>query len=309
MPTLSLIIPCYFDDALVADTAARLRALEPAFPSDTVLEYIWVDDGSTDDTWKALQALKASQPERNRIIRLAKNVGSYTAIVCGMAHATGDCCAVIASDLQDPPELLPQMYSHWHSGFKLVIAHRQGRKEGWLTKALATTFQHLIRRFALPNLPRGGFDFVLFDASLKEVVVQLQEKNTNSLYLLLWTGHTYVSIPYTRQPRTTGKSKWTLSKKLKLFVDSFVAFSFFPVRLISTIGLLLGILALGYGVFVIIARLTGMITIEGWTALMVVLLFVSAFQMIALGILGEYIWRVLDQVRGRPNYLVLEKEL
>ena len=132
----------------------------------------------------------------------------------------------------------------------------------------------------------------------------MKEKNTNSLFLMLWMGFDYVSIPYTREERKIGKSRWTLKKKLKLFVDSFVSFSFFPIRAITSLGFLLGIAALIYACFVVVARLTGLVDSEGWSSLMLVLLFVSSFQMISMGILGEYLWRTLDASRNRPNYLI-----
>ena len=132
----------------------------------------------------------------------------------------------------------------------------------------------------------------------------MEEKNTNCLYLMLWLGYDYVSIPYKRAERQIGKSRWTLQKKLKLFVDSFVSFSFLPIRAITTLGFILGFLALGYGFFVAFAKATGLIPISGWSSMMMVVLFVSSFQMISIGVLGEYLWRTLDASRKRPNYLI-----
>ena len=139
---------------------------------------------------------------------------------------------------------------------------------------------------------------------VREEVLKMKEKNTNSLFLMIWMGFDFVSIPYTREERKIGKSRWTLKKKLKLFVDSFVSFSFFPIRAITSLGFLLGVSAFLYGIFVILARMSGLISAEGWSSLMLVLLFVSSFQMISMGILGEYLWRTLDASRNRPNYLV-----
>jgi dolichol-phosphate mannosyltransferase len=146
----------------------------------------------------------------------------------------------------------------------------------------------------------------LFDKKLKDEVVGMNEKNTNQLFLLAWLKYDYVNIPYLRRKREIGKSKWTLGKKVKLLVDSFVAFSFFPIRLISILGFILGLFALLYGIFVIYAKLTGLVPLQGWSAIMVVLLIVSSFQMIALGIIGEYVWRAMDAARKRPNFIVDE---
>jgi dolichol-phosphate mannosyltransferase len=197
-----------------------------------------------------------------------------------------------------------KMYDYWCKGLKLVIANREERKEGFFKTLFASSFHWLMKNFAIAKLPEGGFDYVLFDRMVKEEVVKMKEKNTNSLFLMIWMGFDFVSIPYTREERKIGKSRWTLQKKLKLFVDSFVSFSFFPIRAITSLGFLLGIAAMLYGFFVVFARLLGLIDAEGWSSLMLVLLFVSSFQMISMGILGEYLWRTLDAGRGRPNFLV-----
>ncbi|GAA4372996.1 glycosyltransferase family 2 protein [Hymenobacter koreensis] len=304
MPKLSIIIPCYFNELNIPLTGAELLANEQNFPPDVTFEYVLVDDGSRDGTWNALCRFKEQHPEKVTVVKLAGNVGSYNAIVAGMAQATGDCVAVITADLQDPPQLLAQMYAYWEQGFKLVLANRADREEGPVQRVVSNTFHYLMRRIALPGVPTGGFDMVFFDRQLCSEVVRLQERNSNVFYLLVWLGYPYVSIPYTRRKRQVGRSRWTFSKKVKLFVDSLLAFSFFPVRAISVLGLLLGLSAMSYGLFLLVLRLTGAPEPEGWTALMLVLLFVSAFQMIALGVIGEYVWRGLDASRNRPMYVV-----
>jgi dolichol-phosphate mannosyltransferase len=263
-----------------------------------------VDDGSGDGTFEALCRFEAENPDKVKVVKLVANAGSYNAIVAGMELATGDCNVVITADLQDPPALMVKMYDYWKKGLKLVIANRKERDEGFFKSLFANSFHWMMKRLALPNLPDGGFDYVLFDRMVREEVVRMKEKNTNSLFLMLWMGFDFVSIPYIREERKIGKSRWTLKKKLKLFVDSFVSFSFFPIRAITTLGFILGFAALLYGIFVIVARLSGIIDSQGWSSLMLVLLFVSSFQMISMGILGEYLWRTLDASRERPNYLV-----
>lgn len=304
MALLSIIIPCYYNEENIPITYARLKGMEADLPEGTQVEYIWVDDGSGDGTYGVLKSLYEAEPNRMVIIKLAGNVGSYNAILSGMAHAKGDCCTVISADLQDPPELIPQMFGHWQKGIKLVMANRQRRKEGFIKRFLAKSFHALIRKFALKNIPPGGFDFVLFDAALNKEVVEMSEKNTNTLFLLPWLGYPYVTIPYVRQQREIGKSRWTTSKKIKLFIDSFIAFSYAPVRIITICGVLLGAGAFIYAIYVLYARLSGQIDVEGWSALMFILLLVSSFQMVAIGILGEYLWRTLDAVRKRPPYVI-----
>ncbi|MCU0441506.1 MAG: glycosyltransferase family 2 protein [Bacteroidia bacterium] len=304
MAKVSIIVPCYYNEQNIPITAAALIANEATFPESTQFEYVMVDDGSGDDTYQALQHFKNQYPSKVTVVKLSGNFGSYNAIQAGMQYATGDCTVVIGADLQDPPELMAQMFGYWQQGIKLVLANRQEREDGLISKTLSNTYQRMMQKYALPNLPNGGFDYCLFDKQLREQVVQLAENNTNSLYLLLWLNYPYVAIPYTRKARTIGKSRWTIRKKVKLFIDSFVSFSYTPLRLITISGLVLGIVALGYAFYVIGARLSGAIEVEGWTSMMVVFLLISAFQMIALGIMGEYLWRSLDAARKRPPFIV-----
>ena len=168
--------------------------------------------------------------------RPTKTFPSSNAIVAGTEYSTGDCVSVITADLQDPPELIAKMYDYWLKGIKFVVANRTNREESFVKKTLANTFQYLIKKHALPNIPKGGFDFVLFDKQLKEELIKIKEKNTNSLYLLAWMNFEMVSIPYTRLERKVGVSKWTFKKRMKLFIDSFVSFSYLPLRLITILG-------------------------------------------------------------------------
>lgn len=306
MPKISVIIPCYYNEDNIPVTFSKLKNNEAIFQKKVDIEYVFVDDGSKDKTWEKLLEVKSQHPDNVKIIRLAGNVGSYNAVLAGMEYATGDCNVIIAADLQDPPELMLKMYDYWAKGVKLVIGHRTDRNDSFLTNLFSNTFHFLIKKFALSNVPSGGFDYVLFDRNIKNQLLELKEKNSNIFYLMVWMGFDYVSIPYVRQAREIGTSRWTLSKKIKLFIDSFVAFSFFPLRLITITGLLLGFSAFVYGLFIVYSRYTGYIDVEGWSALMVVLLFVSSFQMISIGIIGEYVWRTADAARNRPLYIAEE---
>src|SRR5215203_6157417 len=304
MPKISIVIPCYFNEGNIPVTTAELISNESLFPNDLSFEYVLVDDGSKDNTYAELLKFREQYPGRVKVIKLAGNVGSYNAILAGLTYATGDCNVILTADLQDPPELIPKMYEYWLKGIKFVIANRSDREESWTQKLFSGAYHKLIKKLALKNIPDGGFDLVLFDKQLREEAVRMSENNAHLIYLLAWMNFDYVSIPYVRRKREIGKSRWTLHKKVKLFIDSFVSFTFFPIRTISVIGILLGIIAFFYGLFVIIAKFTGLIPLQGWTSLMVVLLFVSSFQMISLGIIGEYVWRSLDAARKRPNFIV-----
>lgn len=306
MPKISVIIPCYYNELNIPITTQELIQNERLFADDVVFEYVMIDDGSKDNTLAEIQKFKTAYPHKVIIVKLSGNFGSYNAIQAGMKYASGDCNIVIAADLQDPPELMLKMYEYWNKGVKLVIANRNEREDTFASRFFAQQYQKLIRKYALPNLPNGGFDYCLFDKQLCKQVVEMNENNTNSLYLLMWLKYDYVSIPYTRRIRKVGKSHWTLQKKITLFIDSFVSFSYTPLRLITTTGILLGLGSFAYAIFVVIARLSGLIVLEGWTTMMVVFLIISSFQMMALGIIGEYLWRNLEASRKRPAYIIDE---
>lgn len=306
MPLLSVIIPCYYNAPNIGPTTRALFSAESNLPQGTKVEYIFVDDGSGDETLQELLNVKAAGKRNVKVIKLTGNFGSHNAVLAGMEYAEGDCILLLSADLQEPPELIAQMYVAWAKGMKVVIAHRIKRPESWRKTLFANTYHRLMKRYVLPDLPDGGFDVVMFDKQVKDNLLEIKEKNTSITYLIAWMRYEYAAIPYERRAREIGKSRWTLRKRIKLFIDSFVAFSFLPVRMISLTGLALGVCALLYAAAILLFRITGYIEVEGWTTLMVVLLLVSSFQMIALGVIGEYVWRSLDASRKRPPYVVEE---
>lgn len=309
LPLISVIIPCFRNEANIPVTGMRLIENEALLEGRARFEYILIDDGSPDKTWESICAFQALHPTQVKAIRFTRNFGSTNATYAGMEIAEGDCTIIISADLQDPIELFPKMFDYWQKGIPLVIANRGQREEPLLQRWISGLSHLLIRKFALNKLPEGGFDFVLFDRKVREHITQIQDKNSFLPYLLIWLGYDFVSIPYVRKKREIGRSSYTLGKKIKSLVDSFVAFSFFPVRMISILGLSLGLIALLYALVVIVGKSLGLIPIDGWTSMMVILLLVSSFQMIGIGILGEYIWRTLDASRSRPNYIIAEKHL
>lgn len=306
MVLISIIVPCYRNAENIAPTFERLTAMVRHLPEGTSVEHIFVDDGSGDGTFAALSDLQQTHPSHVIAIKLARNVGPHNACLAGMRYAKGACITVIPADLQEPPELIPRMFDHWRKGIKLVLANRDEREEGIGSRSLSAVFHWLMKTLAFRKVPKGGFGWALFDRAVMDELLAMSEKNTNTLFLLAWMGYDHVVVPYTRTKRGIGRSGWTLSKKIKLFIDSFVAFSFFPIRAITLGGLILAVLALGYAGLLLYASLSGRIAVKGWSALMLVLLVVSSFQMIALGILGEYLWRTLDAARRRPAYFLDE---
>ena len=303
---ISFLIPCYFNELNIPVTTKALIENESNFSTSTQFEYIFIDDGSKDNTLKELMAFRDKFHEKVKIIKLTGNFGAFNAISAGLKFSTGDCNIILTADLQDPIELIPKMFSYWENGIKLVIANRENRQDSYLQNIFSNFFHFIIRKFALKSVPKGGFDLILFDKKILNQIKSMNHQNTHLIYLISSLKYDYISIPYTRLKRELGRSKWTLSKKIKLFIDTFVSFSYFPLRLISVTGIFLGFFSVFYAVFILYNRLQENIVIEGWSTNMIAFLLISSFQMISIGIIGEYLWRTLESTRNRPNYIIDE---
>jgi dolichol-phosphate mannosyltransferase len=303
MKIFSVVVPVYYNEPNLAETIPQLLSLAESLP-DYALELVFVDDGSGDNSLNILLDFQSRYPEIIKVIKLTHNFGSMAAIQAGFTVATGDCVGMIAADLQDPPDLFIEMVQHWEQGNKAVFAVRQDREESALQVLLSNSYYALIRRFAIHNYPIGGFDFFLVDRQVIDEINRIREKNTNIMTLIFWLGFEPIIIPYIRRSRKKGKSRWTLGKKIKLFVDTFVAFSYFPIRILSIMGFSVAFLAVLYGMYIFIYWLFFGIEVMGWVPTMIVLTFTSGLQMTMLGILGEYLWRALDEIRKRPPYVI-----
>jgi dolichol-phosphate mannosyltransferase len=299
MPELSIVVPVYHNEENLPDL---VPALERATAGIDV-EFVFVDDGSGDGSWAWLEAWAAREP-RLTAVKLARNFGSFTACTAGLAQARGAAAVIISADLQDPPELIPEMVRRWRDGHEVVLAVRNRREEPWHQRALAGVYYRLMRRWALRDMPVGGFDFCLIDRKVIDIVTRIEERNTSLMGLVLWSGYRRAEIPYTRRAREKGRSMWTLTKKLKYFADSLVAFSYAPIRLMQLLGVLIALVGFGWAALIIVLRLRNDIAIEGWSALMVVVLVLGGLQLVTLGVLGEYLWRTLDEAKRRPLYLI-----
>lgn len=305
MKKFSIIVPVYQNEENLPETIPNLLKLDESL-QDYSLELIFVDDGSKDNSFKILSEFKSKHPDIIKIIKLTRNFGAPAAAQAGIKYATGDLIGKINADLQDPPELFLDMIKHWEKGFKAVFAIRKDRKDTLPSKIIAKGFYSLLRRHAISNYPKGGFDFFLIDRKVADEFNKIQEKNTNINTLIFWLGFDYVTVPYTRKERTKGKSKWTFSKKTKYFVDSFVGFSYFPIKILSLLGIVFAVGSFIYGLYVLYNWLSGNIQVEGWTTIIIILTFTAGIQMTMIGILGEYLWRTLDEARKRPPYVVDE---
>ena len=304
MSSFSIVVPVFHNARSLPDLLAEFQAVAARNPDDD-FEFIFVDDGSRDDSFDVLKKLAAGEP-RMKVAKLSRNFGSNPAVMAGLSLAKGDAVGALAADLQDPPALLHDMISRWREGHKVVIAARRGRGDPFPTSLLSDTFYRLFRRFAIKSMPKRGFDFFLIDQQVCALISGIQENNAYLMGLILWLGFEPHVLHYDRQAREKryGQSMWTLGRKVKYFIDSFVAFSHFPIRVSSALGMLFSLVGLLYAVWVIYSRLALGVSIEGWASLIVVVLIAAGIQMLILGIIGEYMWRNLDETRRRPRFII-----
>ncbi len=268
-------------------------------------EIIMVNDGSPDNSWAIMSEL-AEKDNHIKIVRLSRNYGAYEAVFTGYKYATGDCITVKGVDLQEPAELTVRMFRRWKEGAKVVLAVRESRNDSIITTFMSNLYYSVIRCLAQRGMPKHGFDIYLIDRCIADVIIQMHEKNSPITLQILWAGFDPVYESYVRQERRIGKSSWNTEKKIKLSIDSLINFSYFPIRFMTYIGFLVWFFSLAWGIYLIICNLLGKIDTKGYTTIVVLILFFAGMIMAMLGILGEYIWRILDNTRNRPMAVVVE---
>lgn len=299
---LSIIIPVYFNEDNLNPLYEDIRQ-KIINTIDFEYEIIFVDDGSRDNSYAVMKEL-ARIDRHIKIISLSRNFGSHAAILCGLAKCTGDCAVIKAADLQEPTELIVEMVDRWKKGNNVVLAVREGREESKRQKVFADLYYGLVRKTALPNMPKGGFDVYLIDRKVIDVLMALDERNSALTGQILWSGFKTDEVYYTRLARKIGSSKWTLKKKIRLVTDTLFSFSALPIKVVSLVGMFSFFGALVWAVLVLIFKLSGHIQVSGWTTLFIFNLFSFGIIMLTLGILGEYLWRTFDASRNRPPYII-----
>jgi len=302
--TLTVVTPAYNEATNLPILYERLQRTLGSAVSNW--EWIVIDDHSRDGTFAVLKELARSE-SRLRAYRFARNSGSHIAVRCGLANAGGDCAVVMAADLQDPPEAIPLLIEKWKAGADVVWAVREERLgESQRTLLFARLYYWLMRRVVgLQSIPEHGADFFLIDRKVIDAVSRFSESNTSIFALLSWMGFKQDSVSYVKQARTHGRSGWTLAKKVKLLLDSITSFSFFPIRIMSYAGFCLALLGFLYALVVIVNAIFRR-PVQGYPSLMVAVLVIGGMQMLMMGVLGEYVWRTLDESRRRPRFLIEE---
>ncbi len=268
-------------------------------------EFIFVNDGSRDNSLKELKELKEKTgDQRIKIISFSRNFGQMAAILAGWKYAKGDAVINMAADLQDPPAQCVEMIKEWEAGNEIVISYRKKHRTSGLNKLTSYLFYKIL----LPNAPPGGFDFTLLGRKAMDVINNLKERNRYYQYDILWAGFTIKFIPYDKGERPIGKSQYNLIKRFGNFMVAFISVSYFPLRLMTTLGFLFSVAGFLYALSILNAYFYHHTPFNGWAPIMILLLIIGGLLMLMLGILGEYIWRIYDEVKQRPVYVV-EKEL
>ena len=302
-PLLSIVVPVFNEEAVLPALVERLCSLMDRLRPLKV-EVILADDHSSDRSPELLKEICGSDP-RFRYARLARNSGSHVAILAGLGQARGECSVFLAADLQDPPELIPQMLEQWRYGNQIVWAVRKER-EG-VSKVdlfLSNAFYGLLNLMGEVSLPPRGSDFALLDNKVVSALLKSTGSHLSIIGEIARLGFSQAEIGYIKEKRAAGATKWTLKKKLTAFADAFVSFSYAPLRAMSYLGVLFSLLGFGYAFVVVVLRLTTRTPVQGWSSLIVVVLVLGGVQMMMLGILGEYLWRTLEAARQRPVYFL-----
>lgn len=305
MKTLSIIVPVYFNENSLPLLFKELIKIEKELLLlEVKLELIFVDDGSGDESYAELKKIKEKRAD-TVIIKLTRNFGAINAVKSAIDYCTGDCLLFLAADLQDPPELIPRMVKKWIEGNKYVIATRENRHDPLTSKIFAKIYYKLLQKFVISEYPKKGFDLALMD---KDIIPYLKKvgKHVNFPLFPYWLGFKRAEIKYTRKVRKHGKSKWTFFKKIKLMFDSILGFNYMPVRAITLIGLLVSFLSILYAIVVMISALIGNIPIPGFATLIMITSFLLSLIIVMLGMIGEYIWRIFDEVHNNPGAVIEE---
>jgi polyisoprenyl-phosphate glycosyltransferase len=299
--TISVIIPVYNEEGNLRLFHERLTGVLKSLEKVNA-EIIYVDDHCTDGSAQIIRQL-SEVDRRVKTLRLSRNFGSHIAIRAGLDHCAGDAACVFSADLQDPPEILPQLIAEMDLGYNIVWACPETRRDAAATILFSKIYYRLMAACAFPEIWEQGADIFLADRKAVDCVKGIRERNTNIFMLLLWSGFSQGRIGYHSEVRHAGRSKWGLGKKIKLVADSLVSFSLMPIRAVFVIGIVLLLLGFIAGAFAV-AGGTGISTFK---ALLPVLLILSGIQITLLGVVAEYLWRAFDEARGRPLYILEER--
>jgi glycosyltransferase involved in cell wall biosynthesis len=300
--SLTVVIAAFNEEAALPTLHARIAAVLDTL--DLQSRVLYVDDGSRDGTWAALQAL-AGADQRISLLRLSRNFGKELALTAGLDLVDSDAAIVLDADGQDPPELLPAFVGKWREGFDVVFGTRTTREgESWLKQATAKAFYRVMNRLSNTGVPADTGDFRLMSRRVIDALRELRERQRFMKGLFAWVGFPQVSIPYQRQPRIAGASKFNYWRLWNFALEGITSFSTAPLRVATYLGLGTALLAFAYGAWIITKTLLWGDRVQGWPTMMAVVLFLGGIQLMALGVIGEYLGRLYLEAKQRPLYLV-----
>lgn len=303
-PRLTVGIPIYNEAETIPELGRRLRAVLDRLPFPA--EVILVNDGSTDASFDRLGALAAADP-RFKLIDFSRNFGHQAALYAAMTRASGDAVVLMDGDLQDPPELIPRLLEKWEEGYEVVLAVRRKRKEGWLKRAAYSAYYRLLRSVAYVPIPVDSGDFSLMDSRVVRLVCAMPERNKFLRGLRAWAGFRQTALEYERDARYAGETKYTLSKLFRLALDGLVSYSFVPLRLAFVVGAIVSLGSFALAAVYFFQRIFSDNPIpRGFTTIAVLVLFLGGVQLLTIGIIGEYLGRIYDEVKRRPEFVVRE---
>lgn len=301
-PKISIIVPAYNESAGLQELHRRLTQVVDGMCVSA--EFLYVNDGSHDDTLQVMHAIREHDP-RVALIDLSRNFGKEIAMMAGLDHATGEAVILIDADLQDPPELIPELCLRWREGYDVVYATRVDRKgESWLKKQTARLFYRAMQRIGTTPIPRDTGDYRLLSSRAVDALRQVRERHRFMKGLFSWIGYRQTSVQYVRDPRFTGETKWSYWRLWNFAIEGLTSFTAAPLKISTYIGIGTALFAFTYGLIIISRTLLYGRVVPGYASLMVVVLFLGGIQLMALGILGEYVGRMFNEVKQRPLYLV-----
>ncbi len=302
-PVLSVIIPVYWNAASLPRLEEELEWLRGELDARGMgMEAIAVNDGSGDDSLAGLLAIRARRPWL-RVVSLSRNFGAVAASKTGLRYVRGDCFIIVAADLQDPLSQVLAMVDEWRGGARFVISRRVARGDPPSTRALAWLYYRAVRWLVVPDYPEGGFDLMLMDRIMLPFMAE-SARSTNPNMYAFWLGFSPVILPYERRAREHGKSRWTFRKKLNFMIDTISGFSVAPIRLLSGFGLAVALAAFAYGANIVVQAALGNMEVQGFPTIVALIAFFSGLVLVMLGVIGEYVWRIFDNVSRKPESVV-----
>jgi glycosyltransferase involved in cell wall biosynthesis len=305
MKTISILIPAYNEQAVLPMLFKRLQGLAKKQP-DYNFEFLFVNDGSKDDTLRIIQQA-ATVDTRISYINLSRNFGKEIAMIAGLDHVRGDATVIIDADLQDPPELIPKMIKFWEDGYDDVYAKRRSREgESWLKKKTSSMYYHTLQKVTTIPIQEDTGDFRLLDRRVVDALREFRESQRNTKALFSWVGFKKKEILYDRDARAAGETKWNYFKLVNLALDGITSFTTSPLRMASIFGVIVSFAAFVYILYLLIRPLFGVSTGDGYSSIMAVVLFLGGIQLLSLGIIGEYVGRIFNESKNRPLYFVEE---